>query len=211
MIMKFLVCIVLVLGQTAFGQKSNVVFGDDFNFELIKAKKEPKITTNSMNYSVYANSNQKKIRLVFKASSNSGKRVRLDPNKFYLLDEKRRERRRPIDIRLLNLSEYQGFPRLLHEPLIDKDYQIYLLKYKPEIRDTFKDYGISGYKDCEAKISIAPNSTIFKRQKPKTITYYYGYKKLSSRRVGLSFNVGKDFKNGKVYFGEQLLSEIHIE
>ncbi|PWL39322.1 hypothetical protein DKG77_00325 [Flagellimonas aquimarina] len=54
------------------------------------------------------------------------------------------------------------------------------------------------------RISIAPNSTIFKSQKPKTITYYYGYKKLGSRRVGLSFNVGKDFKKGKIKGGQRM-------
>ncbi len=127
-------------------QKAEIKYDDDFSFQFVMKKNETFNPFNKTGFHVIPGESFEKLKVRFKVNSNSGKRINFDPNKFYLLDDNRKQRLRPVELRYKYWQGYYSFPFLLHVPL-EKDYEMSSFSYSPEINDTFKNYYKIGYKD----------------------------------------------------------------
>jgi len=189
------------------GQKS--VTTEKFNFRFVKAIKTSNsilFEMNTSNYSIKSNKEQKKIQVRFKMKSNSNEKEIFDPNKFYLISNEYKIRLRPVDIKNNYAvgAVFVGFAFLINErPKTRREKEWFI--YNPEIKDSFKDFQLEGYEDIDCKINFGT------KRKPKLKSHYYGYKKLKSCRIDVYFIVPKEFKNGKVYYGETLLTDFSIK
>ena len=177
---------------------------DNFKFKFIKAKK----TTNGGNYyyKIKTPKGIKKTLVRFKMQSLSGEKDDFDPNKFYLVSDIYKWRVRPIDLGH-NYAVgwiFIGFEYLVDFHPTDKRLKE-LLSYKPEVKNTFGDYKIEGYKDICPKINFGT------KRNPKILSPYLNHKELKSCRIDLFFSLPEDLKEFKIYYGKTLIAEINIK
>lgn len=176
---------------------------DNFKFKFIKAKKA---VGGNYYYTIKTPKGLKKTQVRFKMQSLSGKKDDFDPNKFYLVSDGYKWRVRPIDVRHNYAAGwiFIGFEYLVDFQPTDKRLKEWL-SYKPEVKNTFNDYKIDGYKD------ICPNINFGTKRKPKLSSPYLNHKELKSCKVDLYFSLPKDLKKFKVYYGETLIADTKIK
>ncbi|WP_144959547.1 hypothetical protein [Gillisia sp. Hel_I_86] len=134
-----------------------------------------------------------------------GEQDDFDPNKFYLVSDKYKTRVRPIDVRR-NYAVgwiYIGFGHLVNFQPEDKRLNEWV-SYKPEIKNTFNNFKVEGYKD------ICPNINFGTKKKPKMISPYLDHKELKSCKIDLCFSSPKDLKNFRIYYGNELIADTKI-
>ena len=197
----FLILIILTFNFNLFSQE--YVQAENFKFKFIKAKKA---VGGNYVYTIKTTKQVKKVQVRYKMESISEKKEDFDPNKFYLVSDKYKTRVRPLDVRH-NYAVgwiYIGFNHLVDYEPKDKKLKEWL-SYKPEIRNTFNDYKIEGYKD------IIPVINYGKKRKPKNVSPYLDHKELKSCKVDLYFSLPKDLKKFRIYYGTKLISENKIK
>ncbi|MGJ8549597.1 hypothetical protein [Winogradskyella wichelsiae] len=202
--MKNTIYILLIL-LSFKGISQDTISDDKFKFEFKKAIKNSRhFEVHNSGYFVQANKNQKKIQVRFKIKSKSKKKEYFDPNKFYLVSDEYKKRLRPVDIKHNHaMGTFLGFRRLIDEK--PKDKKTYWYSYKPSIRDSFLDYKIDSYEDVDNCINFGT------KRKPRNKSIYFDYKKIKSNTVDIYFIVPKNFKMGKIYFGNELLKEFNVK
>ncbi|MDN3491733.1 hypothetical protein [Winogradskyella bathintestinalis] len=193
----------ILLSLKGFSQ--DITVDGNFRFEFKKAIKNSRhFEVHNSGYFVQANKNQKKIQVRFKIKSKSKKKEYFDPNKFYLVSDEYKQRLRPVDMKHNHaMGTFLGFKRLIDEK--PKDKKTYWYSYKPSTKDSFVDYKIDGYEDVDNCINFGTE------RRPKIKSIYFDYKKIKSNTVDIYFIVPKNFKRGKIYFGNELLKEFNVK
>ena len=78
-------------------------------------------------------------------------------------------------------------------------------KKEGSIKDSFLDFKIDGYSDVDNCINFGT------KRKPRNKSIYFNHKKLKSNTVDVYFIVPKDFENGKIYYGNELLADFKVK
>lgn len=187
----------------SFGQETQ---SENYAFRYIKSKENSKIIEgNTSNYFINIPKGQKKIQIRFKMESLSGRREDFDPNKFYLVSDEYKVRVRPIDVKHNTWigMYFLGFT-YLNEYELEQNYINAWVSYDPNVTDTFWNYKINGYQD------ISPIVNVGTKKKPINISPYFKHKKLRACRIDVYFSVPEEFEKGKIYFGENVISDFNI-
>ena len=203
--MKNVIYFLLIL--LSFKGISQTTMADNtFEFDFKKAIKNSRhFETHTSSYFVQANKNQKKIQLRFKIKSVTKKKEGFDPNKFYLVSDKYKKRLRPVDMKHnYAMTTYLGFEKLIDEKPKDEK-KTFWYSYNPSIKDSFLDFKIDGYSDVDNCINFGT------KRKPRNKSIYFNHKKLKSNTVDVYFIVPKDFENGKIYYGNELLEDFKVK
>lgn len=170
-------------------------------------------------YHIYNYSpNLKKVLIRISVKSNSNRIKNFDPNKLYLVSNELKQRYRPIDLQftfILNrsfglnrlisdsaLSSIGNLSPLRYEPTMYGG--ISQMRYDPTIKDTFKDYSITGYKDIEFEINYGS------LKKPKNAVVYFEPIKVIEYVFDVYFLVPQSITTGEFYFGNKDLKQCHF-
>lgn len=196
---KIFILLLLINAQIVKSQISEIV-SDNFNF------KYKKVVENSRNFELFTSNHNvtvkdkkyKKIQIRFRVNSISKKRTFFDPNKFSLVVKNDKIRVRPIDIKYNYLAHnYEGFT-MINSQLKKKK------KYK-NLKDSFYDYSIDGFKNISPKINFGT------MRNSRNEEIFYAGKKLRRNVVDVYFSVPKEFNKGEVYFGNKSVASFLIE
>jgi hypothetical protein len=201
--LKFFYYLIIPLVLLTIQKNEEYISSENFKFRFIKANKSRGY---NYGYTIRASKEYKKVQVRLKIKSLSGENDIFDANKFYLVSEKEKTRIMPIDVR----NNYAaGWIFVPFDYLVDYN-DIYKklehwLSYKPEIKNTFLDYKIKGYKD------ICPTINFGTKRKPITKTPYFDHKELKSCKLDVYFSLPKDIKNIKIFYGDVLLKETNLK
>ncbi|WP_299116006.1 hypothetical protein [uncultured Winogradskyella sp.] len=192
---------ILMLSGSLYCQ--DYIPADNFKFKFLKANKA---RGGTYYYTIKASKEDKKIQVRFKMKSISGGKEDFDPNKFYLVSDEYKVRMRPLDIRHNYATGwiFIGFDHLTDFQPTDKKLKEWIC-YKPEVRDTFRDYKIEGYED------VYPSINFGTKRKPKVASPYFDLRELKSCKVDLYFSAPKSMKKFRIYYGEKLLADTAIK
>ena len=162
---------------------------------------------------VLRHTKKKKNQVRFKMKSLSGNKEDFDPNKFYLVSNSYKWRVRPVDVRH---NYAAGWIFIGFDYLIDFKSSKEVKKwasYKPDIKNTFNDFKIEGYKDISNSISFGgtKESLLGPRSKVVTLNPYLDHKQLKSCKIDLYFSLPKDMKEFEIYYGNKLLVNTKIK
>ena len=193
----------LILSSSILSNAQEVEI-DGFSFDYKKT------VTNSKNFEGHSSPSiimtgpgAKKIQNRFRIKSLSGKRENFDPNKFYLTSDDNKLRFRPVDMKYnYVVHAYYGFGYLSTVKVEKKGVPV---SYKPEIRDTFKDYQIADYKDVDSNINFGT------KNKPVLSCIYFDNKEIRSNVVDVYFAIPESLNNVALYYGDVKIKDIILD
>lgn len=174
--------------------------------EVKKAKKNGKWEVTTSRYTISAGKNSKKVQIRIKLSSQTGEKVIIDPNKFYLVVDSYKIRVRPVDLKYPFALASIAFVRLTKEDEYGRGNTVRGGYAKnDEVVDTFKDYAIPGYLDIETSLNFGTE------KKPEVKTIYYQPNDIENSLIDIYFMLPKDVVDFSFYYGDILVEKLSID
>ncbi|PKA84532.1 hypothetical protein ATE92_2728 [Ulvibacter sp. MAR_2010_11] len=201
------ICFIFLLIAVTQGNYAQVLIEDGKSaIEVKKAKKNGKWEVTTSRYTISAGKNSKKVQIRVKLASQTGEKVIIDPNKFYLVVDNYKIRVRPVDLKYPFALASIAFVRLIKEDEYGSGNTARGGYNKnDEVVDTFKDYAIPGYLDIETTLNFGSEN------KPRIKTIYYQPNDIENSLVDIYFMLPKDVMQFSFYYGDILVEKILID
>jgi len=187
------------------GQEKKVENGT-LSVEFTKAKK----ISNTFNLNSSSKIKSKELKKIsIKCKVKSLNKEKIDINKFSLIDRENKLRYRPTDISFQPVMGYLVFGKLLKNDINYGSAAKFHtgIEYNAEIKDTYLDYSLEGYKDVEIPVIFAVG---FGKNKKSVI--YFQPNNYNSFKALIFFAIIKEAKNPNLefYYGNEKIADIKI-
>ncbi|MEM0517295.1 MULTISPECIES: hypothetical protein [Aequorivita] len=198
---------VRILVLLLFTSLSFVAYGQveipeaELSLKMVKARKIGVLSVQfGGTYFINSGKDHKRVQVRLKAKSLNDGEIDFDPNKLSLVSEGYKARFSVSEIYFATFFRSKGFQMLT----TNNTEKPVFAKYDPSIKNTFKDFSIEGYLDCPLDLNFGTN------KKPIIHTIYFRPNTVDKNVLDVFFVVPNGLTNGKLYFGDTLISEIKI-